>query len=65
MGTNAGSGLNVVHMFEIIDCNERCYLLNLTALKEAPVAQLDRASVYGTEGLGFESLLAHYPKTKK
>src|SRR5438093_6694767 len=25
---------------------------------QAPVAQLDRASVYGTEGQGFESLLA-------
>src|SRR3712207_6707982 len=27
----------------------------------APVAQLDRASVYGTEGLGFESLRARLP----
>jgi hypothetical protein len=26
----------------------------------APVAQLDRASVYGTEGLGFESLRARF-----
>src|SRR6185312_7008806 len=25
----------------------------------APIAQLDRASVYGTEGQGFESLWAH------
>ena len=29
--------------------------------KQAPVAQLDRASVYGTEGLGFESLQAYFP----
>jgi hypothetical protein len=28
-------------------------------LYHAPVAQLDRASVYGTEGRGFESLRAH------
>ncbi len=28
---------------------------------QAPVAQLDRASVYGTEGLGFESLQAYFP----
>lgn len=27
--------------------------------EDAPIAQLDRASVYGTEGLGFESLWAH------
>ena len=27
----------------------------------APVAQLDRASDFGSEGLGFESLRAHYP----
>jgi hypothetical protein len=26
---------------------------------DAPIAQLDRASVYGTEGQGFESLWAH------
>jgi hypothetical protein len=26
----------------------------------APVAQLDRASDFGSEGLGFESLRAHY-----
>ena len=26
----------------------------------APVAQLDRASVFGTEGWGFESLRAYY-----
>src|SRR5690606_34352019 len=28
----------------------------------APIAQLDRASVYGTEGQGFESLWAHQSK---
>ena len=28
----------------------------------APIAQLDRASVYGTEGLGFESLWAHHTR---
>jgi|YelNatPaOPRAMG01_1025707.scaffolds.fasta_scaffold00070_68 hypothetical protein len=27
--------------------------------KKAPVAQLDRASDYGSEGWGFESLRAH------
>lgn len=26
----------------------------------APIAQLDRASVYGTEGWGFELLWAHH-----
>ena len=30
------------------------------ATAPAPVAQLDRASVFGTEGRGFESLLAHH-----
>ncbi len=29
-----------------------------TDCRDAPVAQLDRASVYGTEGWGFESLRA-------
>ena len=29
---------------------------------QAPIAQLDRASVYGTEGRGFESLWAHHLK---
>jgi hypothetical protein len=34
-------------------------LLYSNSLKDsAPVAQLDRASVYGTEGWGFESLQA-------
>lgn len=28
--------------------------------RQAPVAQLDRASVYGTEGQRFESSRAHY-----
>ena len=28
--------------------------------KIAPVAQLDRASDFGSEGLGFESLRAHF-----
>ena len=36
--------------------------LHLFAL--APVAHLDRASVYGTEGRGFESLQAHHPRSK-
>src|ERR671925_2188808 len=31
---------------------------SLPSHSRAPVAQLDRASVYGTEGLGFESLRA-------
>ena len=30
----------------------------------APIAQLDRASVYGTEGQGFESLWAHRLKVR-
>ena len=34
---------------------------SFTEKKEiAPVAQLDRASDFGSEGLGFESLRAHY-----
>ncbi|GEM_PF-6670779 len=28
----------------------------------APVAQLDRASVFGTEGWGFESLRVYFPR---
>lgn len=28
----------------------------------APLAQLDRASDYGSEGWGFESLRAHHPQ---
>jgi hypothetical protein len=27
---------------------------------KAPIAQLDRASVFGTEGWGFKSLWAHH-----
>jgi hypothetical protein len=34
----------------------RSYWLLLLALFRAPVAQLDRASDYGSEGLGFDSL---------
>ncbi len=30
------------------------------AIYQAPVAQLDRASVFGTEGWGFESLRAYH-----
>ena len=37
-------------------CSKLLYCNGLNI--EAPVAQLDRASVYGTEGLGFESLQA-------
>jgi hypothetical protein len=32
--------------------------------ENAPIAQLDRASVYGTEGQGFESLWAHRQKIR-
>src|SRR5207302_10341973 len=32
---------------------------------DAPVAQLDRASVYGTEGWGFKSLRAHHSSLKE
>ena len=32
--------------------------------QDAPIAQLDRASVYGTEGQGFESLWAHREKIR-
>ena len=32
---------------------------------DAPVAQLDRASVYGTEGWGFKSLRAHQSSLKE
>ena len=35
-----------------------CYVLFITS-GLAPVAQLDRASDYGSEGLGFESLRVH------
>src|ERR671925_1080109 len=35
---------------------------SLPSHSRAPVAQLDRASVYGTEGLGFESLRARYAR---
>ena len=37
------------------------FFLRRTEQREkVPVAQLDRASVYGTEGRGFESLRAHH-----
>jgi hypothetical protein len=42
-------------------CNKLLYCNGL--MTEAPVAQLDRASVYGTEGWGSESLQA-YSKTR-
>ncbi len=32
---------------------------SVTALFHAPIAQLDRASAYGAEGWGFDSLWAH------
>ena len=32
----------------------------VTALKRAPIAQLDRASGYGPEGLGFKSLWVYH-----
>ena len=38
---------------------------SFTERKEiAPVAQLDRASDFGSEGLGFESLRAHFKYRK-
>ena len=39
-------------------CNKLLYCNGL--MIEAPVAQLDRASVYGTEGWGSESLQAYF-----
>ncbi len=36
----------------------------VTKQGKAPVAQLDRASDYGSEGLGFESLRACFLTTK-
>jgi hypothetical protein len=38
---------------------------NLTAAIVAPVAQLDRASVYGTEGCVFDSRQAYWGRTYK
>ncbi len=36
------------------------YLITHLSYFTAPVAQLDRASDYGSEGLGFESLQVHF-----
>jgi hypothetical protein len=47
-------------------CDKNNVLGNITTLlrtfgeENAPVAQLDRASDYGSEGWGFESLQAHH-----
>lgn len=35
---------------------------DISASKNAPLAQLDRASVYGTEGWGFELLMVRQQK---
>ncbi len=43
-----------------IDNKNGVFKQNTAFLDVAPVAQLDRASVYGTEGLGFESLQARF-----
>ncbi len=40
----------------------RCVKAGTISLGIAPVAQLDSASVFGTEGWGFESLLVYFAK---
>ncbi len=42
--------------------NLKFYVIIKHSLNYAFLAQLDRASVYGTEGQGFESLRTHQPK---
>ena len=37
---------------------EQCDIITKLSLRHAPLAQLDRASGYGPEGRGFESLTA-------
>ena len=48
--------------FGFFSASNSCTVIQVvktTTNKYAPIAQLDRASVYGTEGQGFESLWAH------
>ena len=40
-----------------------CAIINKLSERQAPLAQLDRASGYGPEGRGFESLTACHPET--
>ena len=40
-----------------------CAIINKLSERHAPLAQLDRASGYGPEGRGFESLTACHPET--
>ena len=49
--------INSIFFYKNIDIF-KIIVYNLT--RKAPIAQLDRASGYGPEGLGFESLWAHH-----
>jgi hypothetical protein len=40
--------------------NEKCYYVIVAFKAYAPVAQLDRASDYGSEGYGFDSFRARH-----
>ena len=42
---------------------KRCDMITKLSMRHAPLAQLDRASGYGPEGRGFESLTACHPET--
>ena len=42
---------------------KRCGMITKLSMRHAPLAQLDRASGYGPEGRGFESLTACHPET--
>ena len=55
-------GLTILFKIPILQDPKDCARLIqiFPAHKLAPIAQLDRASGYGPEGLGFESLWAYY-----
>ncbi len=48
-----------VHFFLKIFDKEKDISYNIKAFISAPLAQLDRALVYGTKGWGFELLMVH------
>ncbi len=54
---SAGKKFEIMRKF-LLHFVEQCDIITKLSLRHAPLAQLDRASGYGPEGRGFESLTA-------
>ena len=60
---SAGKKFEIMRKF-LLHFVEQCDIITKLSLRHAPLAQLDRASGYGPEGRGFESLTAYQKSSK-